>query len=461
MPVIYDGKKIIPAPLATVRRDKSEGSDGVPTGFKNSITLKGKLFADRGSPNSSGVFHTGDGYPADENVSSDSRLASILAKQEALKALFADEGKLLEFQPFDGSEATAWHVQLKNIEFQEGVWWEYCDYSVTLEANEAVDEDDFPYGIEKFGDEWSMESADESKGTYRLTRQISATAKKQWDDDGTAVEGWDIARQYILHVGLGIKADKMSMPDVANFTQLVAYNHVRTERSNEAEGSFGVGEVWTCYDPQGLAPAVTDSEVSATYSQQDNRSRATVTGTVTGLEVRNPTSYAVVSTKWDNALAKWSATSPNLLALAQTTTGGTFNPTPLSKRVGFNQISGVITYSYEWDDRPVPATTGAISESLTISDTGGTAVIAKIPVLNRAAGPVLQQTGTITEKKRSLAIEIAMPPSTAGFTPGFPSTNAVVSANIPVATEVWVEDDSTSWSPQTGRFTRNVVFLYQ
>src|SRR5687768_10659426 len=102
--VIYDSKRIIPAPLVTWQRAFDTTGDGEAVGTTYQFTVTGELVAFMGSPDSDGTFWTLGGYPADESIAADSRLASILRKQDALRELFAIEGKTFEVQSADGSQ---------------------------------------------------------------------------------------------------------------------------------------------------------------------------------------------------------------------------------------------------------------------------------------------------------------------------------------------------------------------
>ncbi len=188
-----------------------------------------------------------------------------------------------------------------------------------------------------------------------------------------------------------------------------------------------------------------------------------VEGTITGFEVRNNDTRELITTRWENASDKWNSyVNPGLATLAQTTSSLTLNTVPLSTQVGFNPVAGTLTYHWEYDNRPTPATPNAVTESVTVSNHNAADVFAQIPVLGRPFGPVLQSIGTVTAKKRSISIDIQMRASTQDFAASPPNTNAIVLTLMPVSSlGVFLEQDEESFSTSTGRYTRQTVFVWE
>ena len=99
--VMYGGKRLVPAPFFSSSVEPVESADGKKLGEKRSLTLRGKLVAHKGSPDSAGAFWDQPDYPPDESVPQDSRLGVLLTKKAALEALFATSGLALEIQGED------------------------------------------------------------------------------------------------------------------------------------------------------------------------------------------------------------------------------------------------------------------------------------------------------------------------------------------------------------------------
>ena len=83
----------------------------------------------------------------------------------------------------------------------------------------------------------------------------------------------------------------------------------------------------------------------------------------TGLEQRDA-NMAITTSKYDNALTRFSYASGVALDRAQSYSGLTLNIIPLTSVIGRNPIAGTITYNYEYDNRPRRLILGAKSEAI-------------------------------------------------------------------------------------------------
>lgn len=459
MPVVYDGKALIPAPLCSVELGRAQSGGGRPVGAVQQIVLRGKLTADKGSPDASGVFWTGSGYPPDVPLGDDDKLAALLRKQEALETLFSADGRSLEVSPWNGAPPRTWRPRVRGVAYSEGPWVDTCDYTVTMEADADVD----PDGVQDASEAWSVEQADDRGVSFRVSHSCSATGRRAYDETGAvAAEGWERARRYVLdRLGLGMVEARMHASGVLDAGGLVGYNHVRSQQLDEMAGSFSATETWLAYDPQGKPPAI---EEYTTTVRVDQRRRTTVSveGQIQGLEERHAETRAVTRTRYQNALDYWlDHAQPDLLERAQAATAGSLNESYVSTTVGSNQLTGVITYSIEFDDRPVPVVAGAISESVRVSAQNQADVYASVPVLGRPAGPVLQALGSKTARRKTVVIEAVLPAKTVSSSTPAPSTDAYVASLAPVGSQVFVDSDQEEWDEWDGRYSRQVSFVWQ
>ncbi len=469
--VSYDNQAIIPGPYLSISKDYQTNDDGAPVGTLFNIVVKGKFVAHKGSPNSSGQFWTQGGYPPDEAISDVQRLASILRKQEALRKLFSNHGRTFDIQPWNGSPPITFNPRIKSIQFPEGQWYNVEDYIINMEADilyvngTALYEDgaDFTtYKVSKSSEDWDVEVADEAFLTYRLTHTVSAQGKRFFDVTGSLTqEAWQNARDYVQNkIGLGIdltKADNSVLTPINNDYQ--AYNYVRGEKSNIKGGNYSVSETWLLYAPSGSAAI--EEYVGATTVQENGMVEVSVEGTIKGLRISNNTTQATLSSKYTNALARFNEVQPSFFQRAQDLSGSTLNPQPLGKLISKAYQEGVITYNYKYNARPTTVVPGAISEKLTVTFDGAKDVLAIIPVLGRAAGPVLQNIGTITETRKNLTIEaIVVADSQAG--PAVqPNTDVLVGSFTPTSSQVFKTQDRVSFNPRQGSYTREVSWVYQ
>lgn len=170
---------------------------------------------------------------------------------------------------------------------------------------------------------------------------------------------------------------------------------------------------------------------------------------------------------------------------------GLLHPIPISTSETFDPKNGTISYNYEFNNT-LSAITGAITEKVTINDTGPTDVVAEVFVLGRKLGPVLQNLGATTTTRREVSIELTVMPPT-GFNGYFMTQSAcpmftggsiyglvqgMVSGLAPFGArdgnifigggrqavndgQTFVARDDESWSPAEGRYSRNVAWIFQ
>ncbi len=496
----YNSKKIIPAPFISISKDYQLTEDGQSVGTIFNIQVKGKICADMGSPTSSGTYWDTSGYPPNETLllsNVNSRMGSILRKQEAIRKLFATEGQSFEIQPWDGSAPIKCNPRVKKIDFaeaQEGKnWVNTCDYTIALEADilysanngQPYGEDTYglnpqgvgvytslgidptspsgvKYTISKATDEWNLEPGDEIGRVWKLSHVVSAIGKRFYDNTGFLTqEAWMSAHNFVVeHLGLGTELVAIPIYVAARpeLSGMLPYNYLRTEHTNELGGSYSVTENWVCYDI-GFGHAIEEFNVSITTAE-NSISKVKVDGTLKGLEVRDANNVIELS-RYAAAQIQWNVVSLLLYARAQTFSGLVLHPVPLGKSFGVNEINGVITYGYEYDNRASNVVTGAVTENITVTDEGASDVFASIVVLGRRLGPVLQAIGTITSKKRSIQIEATLPASSQSFVSLPPNTNSFVLSLLPGGTQVFLDKDVSSFTAKTGKYSRSVTWTWE
>lgn len=474
--VSYDSKKIIPAPLLSMTKTFNKQGDGTIIGNTYQLVLTGFLVAYKGSPDSNRVFWTDTGYPPDEAVESDSRLGCLLRKTEALRELFSTQGRELYIQAADGSEPLKCNPRIVDITFQEGQWFDTVQYTITLEADKVypIVENTFDYPISDATESWNIETDETAEGlgqprTYRLTHNVSAVGKLYYDELGNlANAAWQNAQNYVVP-RLGINNSFLLSSGVRDLPSYYGgYNHIRTESKDITAGSYSVNETWILAS----GSALEDFNIQITSNSESNRQNVKINGTITGLELRN-SNMAVLSSKYTNAESKFTVASGLAYTRCQTFSGYDLNLFPLSESIGKNPIAGTIQYDFEYDNRPYNIIPGALAERITISDNLPNEIVAIIPVLGRSAGPVLQPINTTQETTRTLNIEFVLR-SKVDFTnlvtafndtkPTSLTDTIKTAANpnqISGTSESYVQSDRETWEPITGRYSREVIWIYQ
>lgn len=483
MPIYYNSKALIPAPLVDIVKNYQRNASGEVIGCTFSLTVIGTCLPDKGSPNSTGVFHTTSGYPADEAIVADSKMASLLRKQDAIRELFSEHGHSFEIQPLDGSQPIKCNPRIISINFPNGQWFSRCEYTITMEADVLYpqQEDTFTQYLNDAEESWQLESGEiyENDGvntnqltTYRLTHTVSAVGKRFYDSTGSQPkQPWEYAQEYVLG-RLGLDNAIIASSGVHNLpSYYTGYNHVRSSNTNESAGAFSVTETWIIASGTSLE----EYNIESVSNITDPLKHVTIQGNINGYEQRD-SNYQITTTKWQNASTRFSVASGLALGRAQTYSGYTLNVNPINTSVGRNPIAGTISYSFEFDDRPSNVVSGALSEIISIVDNYGTNVVGVIPVIGRTRGPVLQNIGTSEATTRQLSIELVMPRATfnnnslsdlqsALFSqrPTAAVSGIVEAANPTTfgATKVYITNHTENWEPKSGRYSKQISWIYE
>ncbi len=476
----YGAYPFSPVPFMRLGRSANKTGSGEIIGFTWSVSLSGDLVA---SPSGS--------------------IVNIDAQQDALMSGLAEQGKLF-YVACDGNTILSVYPKIDSVNFEQGTWVNRSPYTVEMEF------DTLPSGqvdyISDYSEDWSFEFVDE-KTAYewtlpggstdalphqaRITHSVSATGKRVFDSGGLIREPYQYARRFVTS-RLGLDNEYVSNSGVINLlpANFNAYNHFRTVNANESAGSYSVNENWILIsNPTGLAGRATEDFTISVRTQQDSPIRTvSIEGSIQGLESRSygsvPGDFTVTERKYDAAEDYWVIVKDRLLGrcnliLDTVSTVRDLNIRPISTSVGHNPYNGTISYSYEFNDRPSNCLTDAIFESITVNDNNPADVFATIFVLGRANGPVLQNLNTKTLGTRSVQIEATYEPpsgcptSTGGIdtwlsyqvkSPGQTDAEDIINAfedHLEASyDQVFRSEDSQSWTPKDGRFSRSVTWSY-
>lgn len=510
MPVLYNSKKIIPAPFISINKDYNRTGDTHKVGSNFTITVQGTLHYCKGSPNSAGQFYDGSGYPPstfqsdiEEVADTDKRMKSLQGKMLAIRNLFAQDGKAFEAQPLDGSAPIKCYPIVENISFEDGdkagFWHDYVKYTITLSAKEifgldtayndgaedyAINEDFFKDDdgaklyLNDVSESWNLEMQEESQNEtnqhlFRLTHNLSATGIRHYDDGGLVSEGWQQAKRWV-DGRMGLDTSFFKETSALNLgTDFLAYNHVRSENTDELAGTYSVTESWII----SKSNYKEDFTINVRTSQDSGLTSVNIDGTIQGYETvggdfDNPSESA-----WTAALAKYDdIKTTTIFSRAQSYSGLTLNSKPLSSTVGRSVTGGRINYSYEYNNRPTDCIANSIFERITIADVDPGDVFASIPVVGRSAGPVLQDMSTVTERQRTVSVEVIMPVN--NVCPNSAANVATILSNAPTSevstiitafqtnlesnyTQVFKKSDTPNWDFQQGRYSRSVTWTFQ
>ncbi len=492
---MYDGKRLIPAPFVTINKDYQATGDGEKVGSLFRIIVAGTIVAFKGSPNTSRVFHTSSGFPADEVVNADARLAAIIRKQEAIRELFSTDGLQFEVQSADGSQPMRCNPRVLSIEFPDELWFNTSTYTVVLEADVltvngvAQGEDAFSEFISSASETWSFETQqDLPEGvdlnrTYTLSHTVSAQGKRFYDSANNLQKpAWKQARDYVLpklgfNIAISLSSGVNNLPTFYN-----GFNQARSENIGERDGSYSVTETWIMASGSSLETFSVNTRDSLTTGFTS----VSVEGNIRGLDARD-SNFNLLSNKYDNAVLKFAAASGLAHHRAQTYSGKTLNINALNTTIGRSDVGGTISYSLEYDNRPSNLFSKGRSESVSMGDSFNVDQFASIFILGRSLGPILQPLNTKQANTRTLNIEVLFG---AGFADGGTPTNrlitkhprndgatlaelnSIVNAAQPVlagalnnnalpATQAFITAQTENWEPNTGRYSYRTEWTYE
>ena len=248
-------------------------------------------------------------------------------------------------------------------------------------------------------------------------------------------------------------------PDTIGNAVYKAYDHVRTVSSDVSGGSYSVTDTWViAYGNTTGQSAIIDTEISLDNSNMEAANTVTISGTVTGLDTTAAT--AQQHNKYINAKAAYdklalsffdAAKALHEAYLGTVATASTAQPlknTEYSKTVGESQTTGTITFSVSFNDR-ITQSANAIEDTIQVDDNGGTDVVAIIGVLLKANGPVIQDMGTITEKRTSVTYTAKMKTGSRATEP----THGTTTVDTYKPNNGYLSSNSKSWNKTTGDYS--------
>lgn len=357
--LIIDGKKIIPAPLVTLSKTYNKTGDDRRLSSNFNISLTGTILPGRGSPNSSGTFHTTSGYPADESLTdTDTKFNSILRKQDALRELFITPGVLLEYGANDGSPAVLARVKLESINFEPGTWVDSCGYRIDLKAEDVNKqstsaEDDFDDFDDKYltqaSESISVVQNTDGTGTYQVSHNISAVGITSYDNLGTPANSqaaWKNAKDWVL---AQINNDLVTY--LIDTTTQTKYNKVVQENIDAIAGSYSVSITYTIQESNNNYSHLYTISRNTTRSLTDEQNveqllseSITVNGTVNGFDADNDPAV-----KLANALDAYNnVILPAIPAIIGLTSDHLYN----TQTVNQDASNGTVSYSLVYNNNP-------------------------------------------------------------------------------------------------------------
>ncbi len=481
----YGDYNFSPVPFMSIKVDYLNAEDGA---FSKHYTI-----------NLEGTLSTGP--------TMDSGIQNVMDMQDSLREALVENGKRFEVKCGDTVLLACYpKVHLSEDMPTGNNWVENSTYTIELQFEDFADEDNSPY-LDQVSEEWTIEfmdnphysldlsgvspqhnghtysDADNNPYFLSVSHNLSAHGLAHYTgtgEVGTLKQGWEYARDWVSERA-GFSSSEIQESGILNIdvSSLGIYNHLRTVNKNKSNGLYNLIENWVvaASGSGNILGAIEQFNVEVTQEHDSDITNVSIHGNIEGLETRDygdgPDDFSISKTKIEAANDYWDTIQSRVLPRAQLFgephCTRPLNVIPLVKTVGRNVGEGVVTFNYNFDDRPSNVISGVKSEQITIVDNNHADIVAQIGIIGRF-GSILQDMNAATDTTRSINIECVTAPSTGN------TASALLSASpkSQVATllcgfetdlmsydQLYKIEDTENWNPKTGRYSRNVTYLYQ
>jgi hypothetical protein len=434
-----------PFPKYSINSTSVPVNDGSQIGIKYNIQITGRIIIDGDAE------YDDNGVLVNKGAKQNNFHAIILELQSKIES--NDNHGKLEITPYGGLPNTLQYDSAKllsvNIPEQsdESRGLAYTEYTFEFEAyNNTV----YPYAIQSVDETIEVtENTDQftSSGswesdiykTYTISHTISAVGIKKYNEGGIATDGdaWRQAELFVRSrlvtpndlitgsisgssdVDFNIRKMSGSINGITDLdNNYLYYNHLRVPNCDIAGGSYSITDTWL----SSRSPAVVDMEVSSDLDES-GITTVNLSGTIEGLNSQSSISNTIQ--KLSNAEALFNVIDNQAFTIANSAyeqygdCSSSLQNILISRSIGRNKNSGIITFSYSYNDRPYPSELiidgKPITTSLSIninyeSDNEDFIVnkIAIIPLIFNVDGPEIQDMRTRPERRRIIQIDAIM-----------------------------------------------------
>ena len=490
-----------PFPRYSLSREVLRAGDSTPLGSKFTINVTGTA-----------TIHEDDTQDITDKGARQSRIQgqAINNLQMSRAQAFLNGAGKLSIDPYGGkaNKIIFTDARLLSVECQEqteeSAGIQTLEYSMSFEAYQdasstsnnttAIDAKVDPtYCMSAMDESWDVSENEGTVGfassdisgtperTYTLSQSVSGTGIKKFTSGGggsVSSEAWEQCVAWVqsrlVDTPASVSTNIVGGAAASSYDTLTlggglgyalsaytAVNKLRTVSTNLAEGSYSVTTTWLMV-PNGVGLATHEADASVESSQDAQSATVTVNGTITGLSTAAPGNSGT-NDKYTNASGVLSTVLTYAYTLANAAytaaaIGGTLRNTQLNKSIGHNKSGGTITYSVSFNDLE-PEISGALSESVTVNydnEDGLDQIIAIIPIIGKADGPVIQDMGTTKEKKVSVTLDVVM---LRGSRSSKPDGTTIANSYKPTSTS-YQETKTESWSPSTGSYNLSISWIY-
>lgn len=390
---------------------------------------------------------------ANQTLSTEDKKEFILARQTAIMNQLKEYSNVsplyFEVQPRDGATSVSppfkFLPRVKNINFKEDIWVDFCDYTIEMEADEIyIGSLKVPSGTANPSDvdeSWTTEYNQEDLRLTKVDHKISAKSKSVGSK-----KGWEISRTIVLgKINALIPLDiQKESTDTYATTYTNPCNKLISYNVNPNNGEFSA-EINLVYHDSTIFNSELDQDAYAYHEQtvtdksttESLRESLSIEGTITGL---NATSSGNRFTAANNL---WTTVKLALNNKYQFLTVTSFSETKDLEK-------GIITYNYEIENIKKP--TGFKSESISVTLFNPKAKSLKNYVIHNTiygtSGPIFQDINTKKVRAMSVTIERIGTEATPDTLTDYQPTGSVI------------ESDSINFTAQNKKISRTTTFIW-
>ena len=493
-----------PFPKYSISREAISTQDGTLLNNKYSISISGKVFA-------SELLDVTE--PGEKQNDLQKQLIWLLKLKRASYSQDHNMGRL-EIESYGGlankfvfEDARLMSVNIPEQE-EGGASVLVANYSISFEAYKDSSIDNSGSSvcnrISSFDESWeitendsagsyqSISATSEPYKSYTISHSVSAVGIKTLENSATEVRlAWKNAEDFVKSrlvssptqiinsdiTGNTNRISKTFDPRIFGFqgedNSIVgpdltqnAYNfyaHTRNPRCDMSGGSYSITESWLASNMP--SPATIDMSVENSVDES-GLVTVNVSGTINGLISAGIVNNTAVGQKITNAEAVLSLIDSSAYLIAQNSyekedsdlrIESGLQDVVRSKTISRNKNTGVITFSYSYNDNIIPVQ-NSLSSSVNIgydNEERDVAVVALIPIIALAEGPITQDMNTTKERRRSITIDAVMK-----------KTHRTTKPNIRSLLDTYkpfynhkVQTFQENWQPTNGTYSLNVEWL--
>lgn len=443
--------------------------------------------------------------------------------QDELRAAFSVDGRPFEVMCGETTIIrTCPRIISINFDESNNNWVFTTPYTIELEYDwdDYAEDSQVPPFIESFDESWQIDMEQESRHfswdlgdvadqdgdaeypeegnapfIVRINHTVTAKGKRTFDCVGASgdipgdfksaadnaldwLNGYSFSPAQTLDSYSSTYAHALSGVINMETDDFTATDHFRSSTVNESDGTVSMSETWIVVGETGInSIALEDFDVNVRESIGSSLKSISINGTIKGYVTQSYAdpeatgTYSVDTQAYTNALTYWETIKPRIFSRAQLVYERDYdnrvNPRPLGNSSAHMPSKGIISYQYEYDDRPCNFISGALTEDFSISDNFPTDVFATLTVLGRPQGPILQSIGTVTAPTREVSIDVVMPQPTGCssiselnlYKPRTQVADLLCEFEGELTSEysqVFKTSDTESWSPKSGHYSRRV-----